>query len=63
MLSIADGTNGKRQARARERVEQQTRRLRFARMADRELSLAEHYRTWGWPHGRYCPVVEGWRSA
>jgi hypothetical protein len=45
------------------RAEALERRRRIARLVDRELSLAEYYRTWGWPHGRYCRVVEGWRSA
>jgi hypothetical protein len=63
MQSIVDGANGERQAKARDRVQQQTRRLRIARMADRELRLADYYATWGWPDGRYCPVVEGWRTA
>lgn len=60
---VTDNGNAERQRQARDRVERQTRHLRWSRWADREMRLVDYYATWGWPYGRSCPVIEGWRSA
>jgi hypothetical protein len=62
-MRIPDQDHVERQRQARDRVERQTRQLRWSRWADSRLPMAEYYATWGWPHGRYCTLIEDRRPA